>query len=63
MKLCLIKLKGDKYKVTDCYKKLPTSPYDKYFKALELCRLRLEKTIYEELYELKIPFIRLWLVW
>lgn len=63
MKLCLIKLKGDKYKVTDYYKKLPTSPCEKYLYALEQCRLRLEKTIYEELYELKVPFIRMWLVW
>lgn len=63
MKLCLIKLKDDKYKVIDYYKKLPTSLCDKYFKAREICRLRLERTIYEELYELKIPFIRMWLVW
>jgi hypothetical protein len=63
MKLCLIKLKGNEYEVTDYYKNLPTSPCDKYVYAKEQCRLRLEKTIYEELNEFKVPFIGLWLVW
>lgn len=63
MKLCVIKLKNNQYKVTDYFKKLPTSPCKSYSDALDLCRCRFERTIYEEIYELKVPFIGLWLVW
>lgn len=63
MKFLTIKLKDSEYIVNDYYTRKPTSPYDKFTMAKELCRMRLEKSIYEVLYELKVPFIRLWLVW
>lgn len=45
-------------------------PYDKgennegYYKALDLCRLRLGTTLKEnKIKVIKVPFIGLWLVW
>ena len=63
MKLFTIKLEEGKFVVNDYYTKLPTPPYDNKAHAIEVCRLRLERSIYEVLYQFKVPFIGLWLVW
>lgn len=63
MKLLSIKLKDGEYVVNDYYTRKPTTPYEDYKVARELCRMRLERSIYEVLYELKLPFANLWLVW
>ena len=63
MKLLTIKLKNSEYIVNDYYKKIPTSPYGEFSMAIDLCRMRLERTIYEVIHEFKVPFIGLGLVW
>lgn len=63
MKFLTIKLKDSEYIVKDYYTRKPTSPCDKFSLAKELCRMRLERTIYEVLYEIKVPFRNMWLVW
>jgi hypothetical protein len=63
MKLLTIKLKNSEYIVNDYFTRKPTSPYSEYNMALDLCRMRLERSIYEVMHEIKVPFISLWLVW
>lgn len=63
MKLLSIKLIDGEYIVNDHFTKKPTKPCDELNEAIELCRMRLERTIYEVLYVIKVPFIGLWLVW
>jgi hypothetical protein len=63
MKLLTIKLKNSEYIVNDYYTRKPTSPYSDFEEAINLCRMRLERSIYEVMHEIKLPFVSLWLGW
>ena len=62
-KLFVIKSDGNCFVVNDYYTNIPTPKYENRTHAIELCRLRLGKSIHDELHQVKVPFTNMWFVW
>ena len=64
LKVFTIKLNDGKFIVNDYYnKELPSAKYENKAHAIELCRMRLGKSIHDELHQVKVPFTNMWIVW
>jgi hypothetical protein len=62
-KLFSIKSDGNGFVVNDYYTNIPTPKYENRTHAINLCRLRLGKTIHDDLHQVKLPFTNMWVVW
>lgn len=62
-KLFAIKSDGDSFVVRDYYTNIPTPKYENRTHAIDLCKIRLGKSIYDELHQVKVPFTNMWFVW
>ena len=63
VKLFAIKSDGENFVVNDYYTNIPTPKYENKSLAIDLCRMRLGKSIHDELHQVKVPFTNMWVLW
>jgi hypothetical protein len=62
--MLLIKKDEQGYKVKHLLTDYSVIVYQSFSEALDLCRLRCHKILrYDDLKVIKVPFVKLWLVW